>query len=599
MAKLKHFATSVACVIGMTLTACGGGGGSSSSSSSSGTAGGGDGGVTPQPGTTAIAPSITTHPAATLSVEAGKPATFTVVATGSTPLTYQWKKNGTDIPAATSSTYTTPATSLGDNNAVFTVEVGNSAGKVTSNKATLTVTPLPGAPAIGTQPAALSVVAGQTASFTVAATGTAPLTYQWKKNGTDIAEATSSTYTTPATSLGDNNAVFTVEVGNSVSKVTSGNAVLTVTAVPVAPSIGTQPASQSLASGQAATFTVAATGTGELAYQWKRKNDGATEFANIPGETSSSYTLSDAGLADNGALFTVVVKNSVGEATSTPATLTVSAVVIGTQPAAQTVSLGSPVSLSVAATGKGTLTYQWKKNGVNVTTGEGATASTYSIPVTATEDSGEYSVVVSNGLGSATSNAATLTVSRYSLVAKTGGGTYELTECVKDLKTGLIWEGKNPPGSDTRASDTKYTNYYSWTELQGLQLNQSLVAEALVKAGTNSYGYAEATNGSGLCGFSSGWRMPEINELNGIVDFSRIPNQIDSTWFPNLPSAEPYSYCSRTNNTNPAFSLFRAMCLDTSNGVRFVSERDGLGHIRLVRCGRASPETCTTGYTPP
>ena len=307
-----------------------------------------------------------------------------MVATGSTPLTYQWKKNGTDIPAATSSTYTTPATSLGDNNAVFTVEVGNSVGKVTSNKATLTVTPLPGAPAIGTQPAALSVVAGQTASFTVAATGTAPLTYQWKKNGTDIAGATSSTYTTPATILGDNNAVFTVEVGNSVSKVTSNNAVLTVTAVPVAPSIGTQPASQSLATGQAATFTVAATGTGELAYQWKRKNDGATEFANIPGETSSSYTLSDASLADNGALFTVVVKNSVGEATSTPATLTVSAVVIGTQPAAQTVSLGSPVSLSVAATGKGTLTYQWKKNGVNVTTGEGATASTYSIPVTAT-----------------------------------------------------------------------------------------------------------------------------------------------------------------------------------------------------------------------
>ena len=590
MAKLKHFATSVACVIGMTLTACGGG---SSSSSSSGTAGGGDGGVTPQPGTTAIAPSITTHPAATLSVEAGKPATFTVVATGSTPLTYQWKKNGTDIPAATSSTYTTPATSLGDNNAVFTVEVGNSAGKVTSNKATLTVTPLPGAPAIGTQPEALSVVAGQTASFTVAATGTAPLTYQWKKNGTDIAGATSSTYTTPATILGDNNAVFTVEVGNSVSKVTSGNAVLTVTAVPVAPSIGTQPASQSLATGQAATFTVAATGTGELAYQWKRKNDGATEFANIPGETSSTYTLSDASLADNGALFTVVVKNSVGEATSTPATLTVSAVVIGTQPAAQTVSLGNPVSLSVAATGKGTLTYQWKKNGVNVTTGEGATASTYSIPVTATEDSGEYSVVVSNGLGSATSNAATLTVSKYSLVAKTGGGTYELTECVKDLKTGLIWEGKNPPGSDTRAADAVYTNFDSWTVAQ--KWNGSMyvvVPQADVELVTNSYGYAKAVKESALCGFTS-WRMPTSDELYSIKEDKPTSPAIDTAWFLDTQYVNSY-WTSTPSNVNPYFPDF--ISFKQGDGVITGGPRHDPGYVRLVLCPQGV--TCTVP-TPP
>ncbi|MBZ5700181.1 MAG: immunoglobulin domain-containing protein, partial [Acidobacteriia bacterium] len=73
-------------------------------------------------------------------------------------------------------------------------------------------TPLP--PTITTQPASQTVTAGQTATFTVAATGTAPLTYQWKKNGTAISGATSTSYTTPATTSSDNGAQFTVTVTN-------------------------------------------------------------------------------------------------------------------------------------------------------------------------------------------------------------------------------------------------------------------------------------------------------------------------------------------------------------------------------------------------
>ncbi len=84
------------------------------------------------------------------------------------------------------------------------------------------------APSITTEPASRTVTAGQTASFSVAATGTAPLTYQWRQNGTAIGGATSSTYTTPATTTSENAAQFTVVVSNGGGSATSSAAILTV-----------------------------------------------------------------------------------------------------------------------------------------------------------------------------------------------------------------------------------------------------------------------------------------------------------------------------------------------------------------------------------
>ena len=89
-----------------------------------------------------VAPSITVQPV-NQSVLAGATATFSVTATGTAPLSYQWKKGGTAITTGASSTsYTTPATVVGDSGSSFTVTVTNSAGTVTSSAATLTVTPV-------------------------------------------------------------------------------------------------------------------------------------------------------------------------------------------------------------------------------------------------------------------------------------------------------------------------------------------------------------------------------------------------------------------------------------------------------------------------
>ncbi len=86
------------------------------------------------------------------------------------------------------------------------------------------------APQIGAQPANQTVTAGQTATFSVAATGTVPLRYQWRKSGTDIAGASGASYTTPATVSADNGASFTVVVSNAAGSMTSNAATLTVTA---------------------------------------------------------------------------------------------------------------------------------------------------------------------------------------------------------------------------------------------------------------------------------------------------------------------------------------------------------------------------------
>ncbi len=137
------------------------------------------------------------------------------------------------IGGATSSSYTTPVTTNSDNGALFTVVVSNTAGSVTSSAATLTVNPAPVAPSITTQPAGQTVTAGQTASFNVAATGTAPLNYQWNKNGAALSGATSASYTTTATTSSDNGALFTVVVSNTAGSITSSAASLTVIAAQV------------------------------------------------------------------------------------------------------------------------------------------------------------------------------------------------------------------------------------------------------------------------------------------------------------------------------------------------------------------------------
>jgi DNA-binding beta-propeller fold protein YncE len=185
--------------------------------------------LTVSPAMVSAPPTITTQPAS-LTLGPGSPATFTVVATGTAPLDYQWLRNGVPV-GADSPSYTIQAISMADSGATFTVMVSNSGGNVTSAPATLTVTTTPAIPpAIVTQPIWQAVPIGSTASFSVVATGTAPLTYQWYENGVVINGGTASTYTTAPTVAADSGSAFTVQVGNVTGvTVTSNSAGLTIT----------------------------------------------------------------------------------------------------------------------------------------------------------------------------------------------------------------------------------------------------------------------------------------------------------------------------------------------------------------------------------
>jgi glucose/arabinose dehydrogenase len=352
------------------------------------------GSVTSSTGTLTVTslPVITSQPES-ITVGAGNSATFRVNATGTAPLAYQWRRNGVNINGATAASYTISyvATANAGN---YSVVVSNGYGSTTSTVATLTVTT---APLITTQPQSVVAVQGATASFRVTATGTSPLTYQWRRNGVNINGATAASYTVSAVTTA-NAGNYSVVVSNEYGSATSNTATLTVTTVPV---ITAQPQSITVVQGTTASFSVTATGTAPLAYQWRRNG------VNIPGANSTSYTISSVTTANAGN-YSVVVSNEYGSATSNTATLTVTTVpVITAQPQSKNVVQGATVSFNVTASGTSPMSYQWRKNGVNIS---GAASTSYSIASVTAADAGNYSVVVSNAYGSATSNNANLVV---------------------------------------------------------------------------------------------------------------------------------------------------------------------------------------------
>ena len=191
-------------------------------------------GFTPAP------PQINSQPAS-LTVEEPNAATFTVTASGSVPLLYQWRRGGVPIGGATGSSYTlSPTSRTTDNGAQFSVVVSNSAGSVTSVVAMLTVTvPVPQPPQITTQPASVTVVEPAAASFSVTASGSSPLSYHWRRGGTPISGANNSSYTlSPTSQATDNGAQFSVVVSNASGSVTSVVATLTVAAPGSVPANG-------------------------------------------------------------------------------------------------------------------------------------------------------------------------------------------------------------------------------------------------------------------------------------------------------------------------------------------------------------------------
>lgn len=269
-------------------------------------------------GPTPLAPTVLREPQPQTAL-AGALVSFSVIADGTAPLRYQWQRNGNDIAGATGPVYTLLASAL-DHAAAFRVRVSNAEGSVLSTAADLTVIGDPEPAFVFTPPASITAPAGNGVSFGVVAGGSPPISYQWLRNGQELPGATSSSYSIASVAGSDDGAQFQVRVSNPWGSELSAAATLTVTTAPDGPPVITSGGPQNLTAsvGQQVRWPTFVSGTAPFSYEWRRNG------ALIAGATGNTLTFV-VQQADDGAQYTVTVRNAAGSVTSPPGQLTVPA----------------------------------------------------------------------------------------------------------------------------------------------------------------------------------------------------------------------------------------------------------------------------------
>jgi hypothetical protein len=291
--------------------------------------------------TSDLAPRIVTQPVG-LTVASKLEATFTVVASGLTPFTYQWQRDSVDIAGATSASYTTPPASSADSGAYYRCRVTNSAGSTYSQNAQLLVLPAR-PPVIIVDPHDTTTYEGRRVQFKVTATGALPLLYHWQRNDQPI-DFYDSVYTIASVTRADSGAMFRCWIANVDGRDTSAEARLIV--LPAPPTITTQPSNQTVLVGSTATFSVVATGSATLMYQWQKNG------APISGANNTSYTTPATAAGDSGATFRCIVTNGGGADTSHNAVLNVNIPVVPSvvfSPASGSMTSGVHYAVNIVA----------------------------------------------------------------------------------------------------------------------------------------------------------------------------------------------------------------------------------------------------------
>lgn len=337
-------------------------------------------------------PYFIVHPGpAALSVDPGTRVVYEATPLGTTPIQYQWQKDGADVPGATKYQFVIASAQETDEGAYRCVAT-NACGSVPSNAAVLSVND---PPAIVTQPASGTVAPGQAFTFIIGATGTSPLAYQWQEGSAPIIGATTEGFAIAAAHESDEGE-YACLVSNPAGAVLSDAANLLVLDPPV---ITQQPVSQTVDPGDPVEFAVAATGDEPMTYQWLR-DEGTVGVG-------PTFTIASAQETDE-ASYRCLVSNTAGEASSAPAALSVNdRPAIVAQPQSQVVQVFGGVNFTVEATGSEPLNYQWRKDGEDI---PGATLPALSILAVQESDAGSYTALVGNSAGVAVSQTAVLAV---------------------------------------------------------------------------------------------------------------------------------------------------------------------------------------------
>ena len=345
-------------------------------------------------------PVIESHPIAAASC-VGSPVTFAVVATGTSPR-FQWRKDGNDLPGATGPTLTIASPTLADAGS-YACAVTNSCGNAVSNAAALTVR---SSPVIISQPADALSCDGVAATFTVVASGSEPR-FQWRRDGIDIPGVTSPTLTI-ATPVESDAGSYDCAVSNACGNATSTAATLVVG---FAPGFVQQPQPQALIPGGTAEFSVIAIGS-DLGFQWRRNGTPLASGGRIGGATSDTLSIASVASADQGS-YDCVVTGPCGTAISLAASLTCTTV-FTRQPQGGGHSGGSTITLATSVTTAGATTYRWRNNGTpifNSQTYAGVSTPTLTIRANDPNDSGAYTLAVTNACGTSISDPAAIDVS--------------------------------------------------------------------------------------------------------------------------------------------------------------------------------------------
>jgi hypothetical protein len=329
------------------------------------------------------------------------------------------------------------------------------------------------APSIIAQPIRRAVSAGSRVVFSVSVCGSGPLTYQWKFNDGNIANATNALHIIASAQAG-NVGNYTVLISNGAGGVLSDAASLALMDLPV---ITVQPQSQTLGGGLSATFTVEATGAGPLTYQWRRNGIA------LPGATNATLTLAELRRHDAGA-YSVLVSNPAGIVASAVATLTVLVPpTITLQPQSQVVNTNTTVTFTVAAQGAGPVRYQWQFNGANLA---GATGATLTLNNVTLAHEGDYRVLVTDDITTGASQVARLTVRVPPVILV---GLRGVTNAVgANITLSVTASGSVPMGFSWRKGSLTVTNIVRMTTnstftLFNAQTNDSAVWRCII---TNS-----------------------------------------------------------------------------------------------------------------
>jgi hypothetical protein len=432
------------------------------------------------------------------SATVGSNAQFSVTAVGSGALGYQWSLNNIPISGASASTLSLANVNATDAGS-YTVTVANSTGAIVSAPVGLTILSLFVPPSITSQPYKALATAGSPVTFTVGASGTGPLTYQWLADGVPIGGATTATFTLPSVQPADAG-TYSAVASNPYGSSTSAGAVLTVSAAAFAPIFEFQPSPISISAGGTVTLDVGVVGSPPITYQWAKGGIA------IPGATSPSLTFSTVAQSDAG-VYSVAITDPAGSVTSSDAALVVTPaggppdpVSIELQPTPVSTTAGGAATFTVAATGDASIMYQWRRNQALIA---GATSPSFTIDDVQASDAGIYDVVVSNAFSTADSVPTLLTVTLVAVPSRLTNVSARGVVGAMDpvLIIGFVVEGTGTETTLIRAVGPTLTSFGVTDALADPQLtlfgsNQVVVASNDTWGGTAALSTAFAQSGA-------------------------------------------------------------------------------------------------------